>query len=615
MYSQLIYFVSAILLESFYQPREAPVFSFQETVLLMALAFTLFFLFTRFRFRTLAKSIEHEDLALMDSRFSKITLQQTLLALVGFGLMIHGLGLPDFLRKPAFMAAVPTLASLVSLLVFLLLMTILWTCSHPLYCRIYRNPVSPGSYIRSNFSFALPVLLFFGAFNLCFDLLNLVPHEEFHGFITGAPGEVLFSLIFMVPALLAGPALIHKLWGCKPLEPGFHRNAIEAFCEKAGLKYRDILLWPLYGGKMITAGVMGFVHPFRYILISPALLRLLSVEELEAVVAHEAGHVKKNHMFLYLFFLPGFLVFMAMFIEIVNLLILVLSYRLAEGLALSVHASAISQILESFCFILGFALYFRYVFGFFMRNFERQADAYIYKVSADANSLISAFDKISVNSGIPSSKPNWHHFSIQERIGFLKACEKDRSLVVKHDRKLHKAMILFTFVLFFFSLLLLSPGFQNHKQQMLNQALLHNLHSQIQKDPENPDLYALLGNIYQQIRSYEEAAGAYDAALNLSPDNPDVLNNYAWMLATCPIPGIRNPEKAVELAAKAAGIMPSSPEILDTLAESLYGTGKIEKALEISAKALEEAKADPARTGQSVEYYEGQWKKFAGKNP
>ena len=106
---------------------------------------------------------------------------------------------------------------------------------------------------------------------------------------------------------------------------------------------------------------------------------------------------------------------------------------------------------------------------------------------------------------------------------------------------------------------------------------------------------------------------AYETALKLSPDNPGVLNNFAWLLATCPIPQMRNPEKAVEFAGKAAGIMPA-PEFLDTLAESLFGTGQIQKAMENSAKALEAAKADPMHYGNQMEYYEGQWKKFAEKS-
>ncbi|MBA3030739.1 MAG: M48 family metalloprotease [Desulfobacteraceae bacterium] len=613
MYSQLIYFVCAILMYSFYQPNETPFFSVQETLLLVLLVMMLFSLVTGIRFSRLAKQSGPVDHAMLESRFTKISTQHTLAALGLFGLMIYGLCLPDFLMKPDIVSVVPSLASFAGILIFLLLMMTVWKFSHKLYCRIYHNPVSLFSFIRSNFAFALPALTFWITINFCSDLLNLVPHEGFHGFITSDHGDVLFFLVFMAMALIAGPAMIQKLWGCKPLEPGPHRNCIESFCNKAEMKFSDVLYWPLFGGKMITAGIMGLAHPFRYILVSPALLRLLTADELEAVMAHEIGHVKKNHMTFYLFFLSGFVIFIYVLIEILTLLVYSLSYSLDDGLGIMAHASTLTHITESACFILGFVLYFRFIFGFFMRNFERQADTYIFTMMENAVHLIHTFEKIAMNSGISSNKPNWHHFSIRERIGFLKACENDKSLVETHDKKLKKSLILFSFVLVFFSLILYSPVWQNHKQQVLSQAFLHDIQGQMEKDPENPALYELSGNVYQELKSYEKAVVAYETALKLSPDNPRILNNFAWLLATCPMPQIRNPEKAVALASKAAGIMPA-PEFLDTLAESLFGTGQIQKAMENSAKALEAAKANPMHYGNQMEYYEGQRKKFADKS-
>ena len=58
---------------------------------------------------------------------------------------------------------------------------------------------------------------------------------------------------------------------------------------------------------MITAGIMGLVRKFRYILVTKALLHYLSPEELDAVIAHEIGHVKKYHLFFYLMFFTGFM--------------------------------------------------------------------------------------------------------------------------------------------------------------------------------------------------------------------------------------------------------------------------------------------------------------------
>ncbi|MFN2437435.1 MAG: M48 family metalloprotease, partial [Desulfotignum sp.] len=85
------------------------------------------------------------------------------------------------------------------------------------------------------------------------------------------------------------------------------RSKIEAVCEKAGLRYADILKWDLFAGAMITAGVMGLVGRYRYILVTPALVQSLDDQEMEAVMLHEIGHVHHHHMLFYLFFFAGFI--------------------------------------------------------------------------------------------------------------------------------------------------------------------------------------------------------------------------------------------------------------------------------------------------------------------
>ena len=64
---------------------------------------------------------------------------------------------------------------------------------------------------------------------------------------------------------------------------------------------------------MLTAGVMGLIKRFRYLLITPALLDLLEPEELKGVVAHEIGHVRKKHLIFYLGFFVGYVILTVFF--------------------------------------------------------------------------------------------------------------------------------------------------------------------------------------------------------------------------------------------------------------------------------------------------------------
>ena len=112
----------------------------------------------------------------------------------------------------------------------------------------------------------------------------------------------------------------------------------------------------------------------------------------------------------------------------------------------------------------------------------------------------------------------------------------------------------------------------------------------------------MLGDLYFGRNSFGQAATAYRTALDIDPEMAIVLNNFAWLLATCENPEYRNPEQALELARKAAAIE-QSPHILDTLAESLFVNGRIAEAIDAARTALALAKSNRA-------YYNGQLEKF-----
>jgi Zn-dependent protease with chaperone function len=285
----------------------------------------------------------------------------------------------------------------------------------------------------------LPWLLLSGISDIIFALPFKYPKQ----FLSTTEGEISYFLFFLFLVAVFGPAIIKRFWMCKPLETGYDRTRIEALCLRAGLKYADILYWPIFGGKMITAGVMGLVKKFRYILVTDGLLRFLSPEEIDAVIAHEIGHVKKNHILFYLIFFTGY---MLISYAALNLIIYLILY--AEPVFRLISVSGLNQasatsIFFSLSVICIFLVYFRFIFGYFMRNFERQADCYVYSLFNSAFPLITTLEKIAATSGQPADKPNWHHFSIAERIHYLKKCEQDQIWVKRQDKKIKKSIAVY----------------------------------------------------------------------------------------------------------------------------------------------------------------------------
>jgi hypothetical protein len=253
--------------------------------------------------------------------------------------------------------------------------------------------------------------------------------------------------------------------------------------------------------------------------------------------------------------------------------------------------------------IFALVIYFRFVFGFFMRNFERQADIFVFTLFESAKPLISTLEKIVTSSGQSADRPNWHHFSIKERIDYLTKCEADKNWISFHHRKVKRSIGIFLAGMLLIGIVgyQISFGVIGDK---LNQNYMEKLIArEIQKSPDNPDLYRLLGDFSYKRKDYEGFRDAYEKSLALRQNDPHVLNNLAWLYATCEIESLRNFSRALNLAKQAAQIEPSSYYIFDTLAESYFVNGMYPEAIEAGERALKLAKDNHA-------YYRGQLNKF-----
>ena len=99
---------------------------------------------------------------------------------------------------------------------------------------------------------------------------------------------------------------------------------------------------------------------------------------------------------------------------------------------------------------------------------------------------------------------------------------------------------------------------------------------------DNPDDFAGLELLSQALlvkQDYPSAAAMLEQALQLTPNNPTVLNNLAWLRHELEQAG------AIDLARRAQQLAPNSPEITDTLAWILVQEGQIEEGLPLLREA------------------------------
>lgn len=248
---------------------------------------------------------------------------------------------------------------------------------------------------------------------------------------------LLLSLTFLGLTFIFVPALMVICWRCRSLKRLDLKELLDNTCRSLHFRHAGFKIWSVMSDSF-TAGIIGIVPAFRYILFTQPLLNQFKPEEINAILIHEIGHNRHRHLLLYPFILFGMLV-------TGTFLLIGLEYFLTLTVGpMTSETSYFTLIMGIFIlYALLMGLYFRFVFGFFSRLFERQADLYIFESTLSPIFLIDALDRLGIVTGNTHSHPSWHHFSLQERIDFLTQAMKDPALISFHHCRVKKWLIFY----------------------------------------------------------------------------------------------------------------------------------------------------------------------------
>ncbi len=228
--------------------------------------------------------------------------------------------------------------------------------------------------------------------------------------------EWLSEALAALPALFIAaawcfPYILVKLWGCKPLEPGPVLDLAHELQNRTGAKFSQVLVWEPGGGRMQNAAAVGLFRPFRYLFLTPALIANMDRNELQGVILHELGHVKKRHLLFYMFTT----------LAAVNIAVLI-----GEILPLETDFERFAVLALLVLF------YFRFIFGWMSRIMERQADAFALETTGSADGLVNALEKLAISAGNNRLAHSWHHLGVAERVAFLRQAERRPVLLRRH---------------------------------------------------------------------------------------------------------------------------------------------------------------------------------------
>jgi len=279
-------------------------------------------------------------------------------------------------------------------------------------------------------------------------------------------GVVLRNTSELDPLVLLGsstlvfvfaPVILRHVLRTQPLPDSPLRKRLEEICRRCRLRYRDILLWRT-DNNMGNAAVMGILPWVRYILLSDLLLETMSDEQVEAVFAHEVGHIVHRHMAWYVVLVVILMVGTSAPADALKQLLI------AHGLP-RWAGPRIDLVMEA----VAIAIFFG-IFGVLSRRFERQADVFaartIQEFSENAGSIgvtspivpatapvpavagspqsyvgeygaavfASALHRVAIVNNIPVRARNFSHGSIAARMKYLYDLSTDPARTGRFDR-------------------------------------------------------------------------------------------------------------------------------------------------------------------------------------
>jgi Zn-dependent protease with chaperone function len=599
MFNNIIYFLVVILIFSINYPDKGAKDTFPFSISMLLGSWVVFASYCRMGFAAIQKRFAiagHEYLA---ARYHLLISRLSILAVSLFALDVYLFNLKYWIQMIPGVIKLTVFQDLFAVLLFILYLSTIWYYAYPVYRIMIRQDITRKVFLKSNLRLNLPILFPWLTISLVYDLIAMISWDGTKGIFNSVAGNLVFFLGFVLLLMIYMPGMIQYWWGCRPLKGSEKARELKSFLDEKGFKHRGLLTWPIFEGRMMTAGIMGLVPRHRYILITDALLEILSVDELKAVLAHEMGHAKYFHLLFYLVFMAGFMVISLGLQDFLPYLYYIqpsLMGKISGGDTQSVN---LYYLALSIPMLITLIVYFRYVMGFFMRNFERQADLYSARLMGGPALTISSLEKIGYYSGKIRDVPSWHHFSIRQRVDCLIKTLEDPNLFKRHNRFVARAFIVYIICALSLAVILNSGTVKNRfvyslAERALNQRLVD--------EPRNLELYKDLAMVCHETGKYREAIDAYEKVLEIDPDQAASLNNLAWILVTAPDERLRDKVRGLILAKRAVELERSSV-FLDTLAEAYYANGMNNEAVKTIREAISVAKENQG-------YYEKQLEKF-----
>jgi STE24 endopeptidase len=259
---------------------------------------------------------------------------------------------------------------------------------------------------------------------------------------------LLTYYVGVVAIIACMPWVLRLIWDTRSLGDGAMRDSLLAVCKRNKVRVADLLVWRT-SGTIVNALVTGILYPARYILLSDALLEGLPQRQVEAVAAHEVGHVRRRHL---------------LWLGLITIVVSFGAVWLLAGVGGTVERAVpawgdaslgpIAGVLP-YLFVVGAAVM---AFGSASRTFEVQADAFAVAdmsralhdgdspptvVRDDAIEAMSgALRSVAHLNGMNPRRFTFRHGSINTRLRYLQSLRGVELRRIAIDRKVRRVKLL-----------------------------------------------------------------------------------------------------------------------------------------------------------------------------
>lgn len=241
------------------------------------------------------------------------------------------------------------------------------------------------------------------------------------------------------------PFLFLFIWETRPITDAQLLKHLQDICQSSGVWISRMRVWKT-GNQIANAAVTGLLPGFRIVLLTDALLKHFTTDEVAAIVRHEVGHVKLMHLPLKIFFV------------ILPMVALIVDQTHTQGIhhwiATALEETVIfgyagPQIAPCLIAVL-FIIYLFTVLRWLNHRLEHEADLFAaMELTLESNNetnrhTCAALEKLAAISPQHRTRSTFLHPAILSRIQLLEAVAQDSSIAKKFQRSLHRrhAMIL-----------------------------------------------------------------------------------------------------------------------------------------------------------------------------